>query len=58
MKWAVLSDIHSNLPALEATIKHAKDQLVDEIIFTGDVVGCGPSAQACLSKLYEVMVPP
>jgi predicted phosphodiesterase len=55
MKWAVLSDIHGNLPALEAVLKHAKDQHVDEIIFTGDVVGHGPSSQACLSKLYEVI---
>ncbi|MCL2499719.1 MAG: metallophosphatase family protein [Defluviitaleaceae bacterium] len=41
---AVISDIHGNLPALEATIKDIRQRAVDRIICLGDLIGKGPNA--------------
>ena len=41
MKWALLSDIHANLHALEACIAHARQQGVDKWAILGDIVGYG-----------------
>ena len=41
-RLAVLSDIHGNLPALEAVISDLKDFNVDHVIVPGDVIGFGP----------------
>ncbi len=39
MKYLIISDIHSNLPALQAVLKKAKRIGYDEIICLGDFVG-------------------
>ncbi len=39
---ALLSDIHGNLPALEAVLDDARDRAVDGIHHLGDLVGYGP----------------
>ena len=44
MRVAVLSDIHSNIVALDAVLRHAGD--VDAIWHLGDVVGYGPEPDA------------
>ena len=41
MKYALLSDIHSNLHALEACLAHAKAQSAERIAVLGDLVGYG-----------------
>lgn len=41
MKFAVLSDIHGNLPALDAVIADAHAQAVDGFLNLGDIVS-GP----------------
>jgi predicted phosphodiesterase len=51
MRFAVLSDIHSNLPALEAVLKHASDIGFDEVICLGDMVGYGPNPNECIEKV-------
>jgi putative phosphoesterase len=38
-KIAVISDIHSNIRALEATLEHIRAQDIDQIVCTGDIVG-------------------
>ena len=44
MKVTLLSDIHGNLPALEAVIRHAEGQMATQIILNlGDSVGYGPN---------------
>lgn len=48
MRIAVLSDIHANLPALEAVRKDLADRRVDEIWSLGDVVGYGANPRECL----------
>jgi predicted phosphodiesterase len=47
MKVAIISDIHSNLEALQAVEKVFDDMLVDEVHFVGDVVGYGPDPNPC-----------
>jgi diadenosine tetraphosphatase ApaH/serine/threonine PP2A family protein phosphatase len=51
MRIAVLSDIHSNLVALDAVLLHAGD--VDAIWHLGDVVGYGPEPDAVVDRLTE-----
>ena len=41
MRLAVMSDVHGNLPALEAVLSDLKQYEKDSIIFAGDLVG-GP----------------
>jgi diadenosine tetraphosphatase ApaH/serine/threonine PP2A family protein phosphatase len=52
MRVAVLSDIHSNLVALDAVLAHAGS--VDAVWHLGDVVGYGPDPDAVVSRLAEV----
>jgi len=41
MKWALLSDIHANVQALQACMAHAQEQGVDRWAILGDLVGYG-----------------
>ena len=41
MKVALISDVHANLPALEAILPHASEQGVDAVWNLGDLVGFG-----------------
>jgi predicted phosphodiesterase len=52
MRLAVVSDVHGNLPALEAVLADIKRQQVDELIVAGDMVGC-PQPQATLESLRD-----
>lgn len=45
---ALISDIHSNLEALEAVLRHISLQGVDEIWCLGDIVGYGPNPKECI----------
>lgn len=48
MKLAIISDIHSNLEALEAVLAAIDARDVDAIYCLGDVVGYGPDPAACV----------
>ena len=39
VRVAVLSDIHGNLPALEAVLAEVEDEGVDAVLVAGDVIG-------------------
>jgi predicted phosphodiesterase len=43
VKRAIVSDIHSNLDALNAVLKDIASQGVTEILCLGDIVGYGPN---------------
>ena len=49
---AVISDIHSNLPALEAVIN--KLPKYDELFCLGDIVGYGPQPNEVTARLLEL----
>jgi diadenosine tetraphosphatase ApaH/serine/threonine PP2A family protein phosphatase len=52
MRIAVLSDIHSNLVALDAVLAHLGS--VDAIWQLGDVVGYGPEPDGVVARLGEI----
>ncbi len=57
MRYAVISDIHANLEALEAVLAKidelAQEEPIDQIWFLGDLVGYGPDPNECIVKLRE-----
>ena len=53
MRYAILSDIHSNLEALNAVLQEVDSQKVDAIISTGDVVGYNANPNECIEILRE-----
>ena len=53
MRLAIFSDIHANLPALEAVLADAKQVGVDELWCLGDVVGYGAEPNACTELVAE-----
>ena len=52
MRIALLSDIHSNLPALDAVLDAAGT--VDAIWHLGDIVGYGPDPDGVVARLRDV----
>lgn len=48
MRYAIFSDIHANLEALEAAAAHAQDRAVGEWVVLGDSVGYGANPNECL----------
>ena len=53
MRVAVLSDVHSNLRALEAVLAEIDAGGFDAIWFLGDLVGYGPKPNECAALLQE-----
>jgi putative phosphoesterase len=56
MKIAVLSDIHGNVPALEAVLNDIDSWRPDEVIINGDLVNRGPYSLDCL-RLIQARFP-
>ncbi len=54
MRVAFFSDIHANLPALEAALADARERGALHLINLGDVVGYGPQPVECLARIREV----
>jgi diadenosine tetraphosphatase ApaH/serine/threonine PP2A family protein phosphatase len=50
-KTAILTDIHANLPALEAVLREVDASGVDGIAFGGDLVGYGASPAECVERV-------
>ena len=53
MRAAVFSDIHANLPALEAVLDDIEDAGMDELWCLGDVVGYGASPDECVELVRD-----
>lgn len=53
MRIAILSDIHSNLPALEAVMRTLEQRGAEEVWCLGDIVGYGPFPDECLNLVRE-----
>lgn len=51
MKFAVISDIHSNLEALLAVLKHIEKEKIERIYCLGDLVGYGPNPNECVDLI-------
>lgn len=53
MRIAIFSDVHGNLTALEAVLKHIKQQKPDLILFAGDLCVFGARPGACVQRVRE-----
>ncbi|MFP5514961.1 MAG: metallophosphoesterase family protein [Alphaproteobacteria bacterium] len=53
MKIALISDIHANLEALQATLDAIRAEGVERIVCLGDIVGYNTDAAACVALLRQ-----
>lgn len=51
MRLAIISDIHSNLEALDAVISDIRSRRADRIVCLGDIVGYGADPEACIGMV-------
>lgn len=54
MRHLLISDVHANLPALDAVMLHASQRGYDATIFLGDAVGYYPHAEEVLQRLIAL----
>ena len=52
-RFAIISDLHSNIEALGAVLKRLKGEGVERIVCLGDVVGYGPDPERCIDMVME-----
>jgi predicted phosphodiesterase len=57
MRIALFGDIHANLEALEAVLKDASDQGVEQYVCMGDIVGYNADPSACLEIVRAMNCP-
>lgn len=57
MRIVCISDIHGNLPALEAVLRHARTLSPDLICSLGDQIGFGPQPREVLALLEREEIP-
>jgi hypothetical protein len=55
--FAVIADIHGNLPALEAVLADLERVQPDRIVIAGDFVNRGPQSRAVLERLLPLNLP-
>lgn len=55
MRIALLSDIHANLPALEACLAAAGNLDAGRLAFLGDLVGYGPDPEAVVNRVAPLV---
>ena len=57
MRFAIFSDIHSNLEALEAVLQDARERECTDFVCLGDVVGYNANPHECVSRIREMDCP-
>ena len=57
MRFAILSDIHSNLEAFEAVLADARARECTQFVCLGDVVGYNANPQECVERVREMDCP-
>ena len=57
MKYAIISDIHSNPAALERVLADAARYGVDQVVCAGDIVGYGPYPSRTVEMLRDWNIP-
>lgn len=53
MRYAIISDIHGNLPALEQVLAALADERIDQYLCLGDIVGYGASPNECCQLVQQ-----
>ncbi len=54
MRIAIISDIHSNLDALNSVIKDINNEGVELVYCCGDIVGYGPEPEECITLTKQI----
>ena len=54
MRYALISDIHSNLEAFQAVLKALSQEKIDRYLCIGDVVGYGADPKACIELVKSI----
>ncbi|MDD3374658.1 MAG: metallophosphoesterase family protein [Candidatus Omnitrophica bacterium] len=54
MRYAIFSDIHGNLEALNAVLKDLQGQQIDDYFCCGDIVGYGADPSKCIQRIQEI----
>ncbi len=54
MRYAVISDIHGNIQALDAVLETIQGLDVDQLYCLGDIVGYGAKPGECIQRVREV----
>jgi predicted phosphodiesterase len=57
MNFAIFSDIHANLEALEAVLQDAQEHGCTHFVCLGDVVGYNANPHECVAKIQEMDCP-
>ena len=57
MRLAVISDVHGNLPALEAVLAHIEARRPDQVVVAGDLVNRGPQSNEVVARLQPLGYP-
>ncbi len=57
MRFAIFSDIHANLEALEAVLQDAKERECTHFVCLGDVVGYNANPHECVARIRDMDCP-
>jgi diadenosine tetraphosphatase ApaH/serine/threonine PP2A family protein phosphatase len=57
MRYAIISDVHANLEALEAVLADAHDNKCTHFVCLGDVVGYNANPHECVDRIRELDCP-
>src|SRR3954469_24130402 len=57
MRFAIFSDVHANLEALEAVLADARDNKCTHFVCLGDVVGYNANPHECVDRVREMDCP-
>ena len=57
LRYAIFSDIHSNLEALEAVLRDAVEQKCTHYVCLGDIVGYNADPHACVERIRAMDCP-
>jgi len=57
LRYAILSDIHANVEALEAVLEKIDDLAIDQVLCLGDVVGYNASPNECADLIRKREIP-
>jgi putative phosphoesterase len=57
MRIAIFSDVHANLPALDAVLAHIHAQAVDAVYCLGDLVGYAPFPNEVTERIRREQIP-
>lgn len=56
MRYAIISDIHANIEAMEATLQAIQSEAVDQVICLGDLVGYRANPGECIQLIRSKQI--